>query len=86
MATASDGLTCRGFVELVTDYLEGALPAAERGRFEAHLTICPDCSVYFEQVLQAIRLLGELPRERMSSAGKADLLRAFRAWKPSREG
>ena len=29
-------LTCRELVELVTDYLDGALPAAERARFEAH--------------------------------------------------
>jgi anti-sigma factor RsiW len=27
-------------VELVTDYLEGALPDAERLRFEAHLAEC----------------------------------------------
>jgi len=32
-----DLLRCREFVELVTDYLEGALPAAQRDRFEAHL-------------------------------------------------
>ncbi len=85
MATASGGLTCRGFVELVTDYLEGVLPAAERGLFESHLTMCPDCSVYFEQVRQTIRLLGELPRERMSSRAKTELLQTFRARKHRRE-
>ena len=30
-------LTCQQLVELVTDYLEGALSAPERARFEAHL-------------------------------------------------
>ena len=35
--TTSRELTCQELVELVTDYLEGALPAAERARFEAHL-------------------------------------------------
>jgi anti-sigma factor RsiW len=43
-------LTCRELVELVTDYLEGALPAAERDRFEAHVGGCEGCRRYVEQV------------------------------------
>ena len=35
-----DPLMCREFVELVTDYLQGALPARERNRFELHLSEC----------------------------------------------
>ena len=30
-------IVCRRAVELVTDYLEGALPAGDRERLEAHL-------------------------------------------------
>jgi len=51
-------LACRELVELVTDYLEDALPAAERERFEAHLAECDACDVYVEQVRATIRLLG----------------------------
>ena len=51
-------LACRELVELVTDYLEGALPATERERFEAHLAECEGCDAYVEQVRATIRLAG----------------------------
>jgi anti-sigma factor RsiW len=38
-----EDLRCRELVELVTDYLEGALAPAERARFEAHVADCPGC-------------------------------------------
>ena len=52
------GLACRELVELVTDYLEDALPAGERERFEAHLGECEGCDAYVEQVRATIRLAG----------------------------
>ena len=39
--TTATPITCRELVELVTDYLEGALPRRDRGRFEAHIAQCP---------------------------------------------
>ena len=51
-------LACRELVELVTDYLEGALPPGERERFEAHLAECAACDAYVEQVRATIRLAG----------------------------
>jgi anti-sigma factor RsiW len=50
-------LSCRELVELVTDYLEGVLTAAERMRFEAHLSECDGCEAYLEQMLLTIRAL-----------------------------
>lgn len=53
-------LTCRELVELVTDYLEGALnPDAER-EFVAHLAECGDCLRYLAQIQQTVRLLATL--------------------------
>jgi anti-sigma factor RsiW len=52
------GLTCRELVELVTDYLEGALAAGERERFEAHMSACEGCDAHVEQVRRAIELTG----------------------------
>ncbi len=52
------GLTCRELVELVTDYLEGALPAGARERFEAHMAACEGCDAHIEQVRRAIELTG----------------------------
>jgi len=61
------GLDCRDLVEIVTDYLEGRLPAGEVERFEAHLAICDGCDVYVRQIRTVIQLAGherphELPR------------------------
>ena len=39
----SEPLTCRELVELVTDYLEWALPALNRARVESHLARCSHC-------------------------------------------
>jgi anti-sigma factor RsiW len=36
-------MTCQ---ELVTEYLEGTLPPAERERFELHLSACDGCTNY----------------------------------------
>ena len=74
-------IVCRDVVELVTNYLEGALPAAERGRFEAHLGNCPHCSRYLEQFRQTISATGRLREADVAPEAKDALLRAFRDWK-----
>ena len=56
----TEGLTCQELVELVTDYLEGALPGADVERFEGHLAICPGCSTYVDQFRETVRLTGRL--------------------------
>lgn len=48
--THADELACVEVVELVTDYLEGVLPAAEARRLERHLDTCPGCTEYVEQM------------------------------------
>jgi predicted anti-sigma-YlaC factor YlaD len=50
-------LTCREVVEVATDHLEGALPAAAVDRLVRHLTGCAGCRAYLEQLRLAIRLL-----------------------------
>ena len=49
-------LTCRELVELVTDYLDGALPDAERARFETHMAACAGCDFYVEQIRTTVAL------------------------------
>ena len=53
-------LCCREVVELVTDYLEGALPARTRARVERHLARCRGCAAYVEQMREVVRLLANL--------------------------
>ena len=79
--TAASELACQELVELVTDYLEGVLPAAERTRFEEHLAGCSGCRAYLEQMRQTIRVLHRLTEESLAPQAKEELLRVFRDWK-----
>jgi anti-sigma factor RsiW len=74
-------LTCRELVELVTDYLEGALPPPERARFEEHLAGCGDCTTYLAQMRVTLGLVGHLTEESLSAAPLEALLEAFRGWR-----
>jgi len=67
-------------VELVTDYLEGALPPEVRGRVEEHLALCDGCSTYLEQMRETIRLTGMIREEQIPKEEKHRLLEAFRGW------
>jgi anti-sigma factor RsiW len=77
----SETLTCQELVELVTDYLEGALRPTERARFETHIAQCSYCPTYLDQVRTTIRLLGKLSTGALSPATRHELLIHFRDWK-----
>jgi len=73
-------ISCRELVVLITAYLEGSLPEADRQRFEAHLALCPGCEAYLEQMRLTIRLLGALREENLPPTPRQRLLAAFRDW------
>jgi anti-sigma factor RsiW len=75
-------LTCREVVELVTAYLEGALDASDRERFEEHLVFCDGCGNYLEQMRQTVRLTGRAAAE-LPGELEARLLEAFKGWQRS---
>ncbi len=77
----SSDLSCQELVELVTEYLEGALSPGELARFERHLDICPGCQTYFDQIRQTIRATGELVEESLEPETRERLLDLFRNWK-----
>jgi anti-sigma factor RsiW len=77
------GLSCQEMVELVTDYLEGALSPANHARFEAHIAGCEGCTMYLRQMREMLELLGELTTESISPQAEAELLAAFRDWQSS---
>ena len=81
---ATKRLTCKELVELVTEYLEGALPLWERERFEAHLETCRGCRTYLEQMRKTIRTLGVLTEDSLPSETREELLEVFRNWKAAR--
>jgi anti-sigma factor RsiW len=74
-------MACQELVEVVTEYLEGALPADDRRRFEAHLTDCPFCTEYVEQMRLVAGSLGGLSEESIAPEKRESLLEAFRGWR-----
>ena len=74
-------LTCRELVELVTDYLEGALAEGERARFEDHLAGCGPCTIYLTQMRRTLTLVGRLTEGSVSAEARDALLGAFRGWR-----
>jgi anti-sigma factor RsiW len=85
MANAVE-LTCSELVELVTDYVEGALAPEERGRVEAHLAVCEGCVSYLDQIRTTIALTGRLCVDDLSAEVQADLVEAFRGWRANSPG
>jgi hypothetical protein len=77
----SEDLTCAELVELVTEYLEGALSERDRERFEEHVVFCGGCSAYLDQMRRTIELTGRLTEEDVTAEAEAGLLAAFRGWK-----
>jgi len=80
---AAEDLTCRELVELVTDYLEGALSLPERRRFERHLRGCASCCRYLQQLRLTVQTVGRLSEDDVPAPALDSLLAAFRRWKLS---
>jgi len=79
-ASTYEELSCQELVELVTDYLEGALPAELQDRFERHIAHCSGCQTYLAQMRATIRVTGSLTPEALSPDAERTLLEAFRGW------
>jgi hypothetical protein len=56
-------LTCREFVELVTDYLEDALGESSADRVREHRLHCEWCATYLAQMNFTVAALRTLPLE-----------------------
>ena len=76
-------MNCSELVELVTDYLEGSMPAEQRARFDEHVSGCDGCTTYLEQFRITIRLTGMLSEEQVAPDARQTLLAAFRDWRAS---
>ena len=77
---ALNEITCQEFVELVTEYLERALPARTQNQVEEHLVMCHWCTTYADQVrstVAALRALGSGPSDPPSVEPSAAVLDAL---------
>ena len=45
-----DAFNCQMLVDLITEWLEGALDAPTRNDLELHVVTCADCLAYVEQM------------------------------------
>jgi hypothetical protein len=78
--TDTEALACQELVELVTDYLEGALDAVDLARFEHHIAGCGKCTEYLRQMRQTIEVTRSLSQDDLTPAAEGALLAAFRTW------
>ncbi|MER5938405.1 zf-HC2 domain-containing protein [Streptomyces sp. uw30] len=76
-------MNCNDFVELVTEFLDGALPEADERRFIEHLSECSGCETYLDQFRQTIATTGELTPDGISPDARQQLLSAFRDFRRS---
>ncbi|MCU1364744.1 MAG: anti-sigma factor [Ilumatobacteraceae bacterium] len=53
-------IECQQFVELITDYLEGALPRGLVKAVDRHIAACPDCTEYLAQMRRTIQITGHI--------------------------
>jgi predicted anti-sigma-YlaC factor YlaD len=57
---APDDLACRELVGIVSDYVDGVLPADWRTRADEHLRGCDGCTAYMAQIRDIVDLLARL--------------------------
>ena len=74
-------MPCQELVEVVSDYVEGALAEADRHRFDEHLAECTACRDYVDQMRMTIATVGRLEADQLSDELRNGLLQAFRDWR-----
>jgi hypothetical protein len=78
----AEHLSCQEIVELITDYLEGALPRDTVRLFEEHLNFCDGCVTYLDEMRATIAAVGrvDIVEEEIPDETRESLLTAFRHW------
>jgi predicted anti-sigma-YlaC factor YlaD len=72
-------MTCRAAVELMTDYLEGAVTGKERERFEQHLRYCPPCVRILDQMRATPAVVAALEPDALDPATRDELIELYRS-------
>jgi anti-sigma factor RsiW len=74
-------VACRQAVDLMTEYVEGALSPRDRERFEVHLADCDHCVEYLAQIRAAIALVGHIEPDDLSDEALDELVGLYRSWR-----
>ena len=81
MSRTVEPISCQEIVELVTDYLEGAMSPGDVARFDHHLSLCEGCVFYVDQIRMTIAAVGRIGEEDVPPEVRDDLVAAFRDFK-----
>ena len=74
-------VACQEVVELLTDFLDGALDRETAAQVEQHLALCPDCTEYLRQFRLMITATGRLSETALPDHVEDELLQVFRRWR-----
>jgi len=72
-------IVCRSGVELLMDYMEGALAPDVRTAIEAHVSGCRRCEAFIASYCETPRIVRDATRMEMPPALETSLLAALRA-------
>ncbi len=73
-------ISCKQLLELISGYLDDALPGDVRSLVEAHLAGCDGCAMVLDEFRTTIALSGQLTEDELTPAQRETLLDAFRDW------
>lgn len=71
-------LRCRDVVDLLDDYIEGALDPATAQALMAHLADCEDCAAFLNTYRETVRTTRQLKEEDLPAALSERLLAFLR--------
>jgi len=74
-------IACRELLELISGYLDRALPAETAAAIEEHLADCDGCTSVLDEFRRTIALTGQLREEQVTQAQRDLLLQTFRDWR-----
>ena len=69
-------LTCKEFMQELTDYLDEAVDIELRSRIEAHITECPNCFVILDTTRKTIQVYKGMQAQVLPDEVQARLLKA----------
>jgi anti-sigma factor (TIGR02949 family) len=78
MADRHEHMSCQEVVEVITEYLEGALGAEDAALFEQHVNFCDGCEWYVDQMRTTIATVGRIEEADVPPAMRERLLAALR--------
>ena len=79
-------IVCMSGVELLMEYLEGALATDVRAAIEAHVAGCPRCDAFIASYLETPRIVRDATRMEMPADLEASLLAALRRARHRHDG